>query len=275
MERALTLEFEIELKLLLEAINLKYNYDFRHYSSASMKRRIVQGLNRLRCNTLSELKEKILRDSECFYELLQSLTVSVSEMFRDPSYFLALREEVIPHLRTYPSLKVWVAGCSTGEEVYSLAILLQEEALLERTIIYATDINPRCLEKAEKGVFELEEVRKISQNYMKSGGKHLLSDYYISAFDSVKFSNDLRKNITFADHSLATDSVFSETHLISCRNVLIYFDRELQERALGLFQESLCKNGFLGLGAKETTQFSHHAKHFDAFVKADQIFQKK
>ena len=275
MERTLTPEFEIELKLMLEAIYLKYDYDFRHYSPASMKRRMVQAMNRMDCRTLSALQGKILHDSKCFCELLQFLTIPVSEMFRDPSYFFALREKVIPVLKTYPSLKIWVAGCSTGEEAYSLAILLQEEELLERTILYATDINPRSLDKAEKGVFDLKEVQKFTQNYQKSGGRRSLSDYYTAAFDSVKFNCALKKNITFSDHSLATDEVFSETQLISCRNVLIYFDRELQDRVFGLFHDSLCSKGFLGLGSKETLQFSQHAKYFDPFVKKDRIFQKK
>ena len=210
-----------------------------------------------------------------FEDLLQHFTIPVTEMFRDPSYFLSLREKVIPVLRTYPSLKVWVAGCSTGEEVYSLAILLQEEGLLERTTLYATDINPRSLEKAEKGIFDLKEIQKYTQNYQKSGGKRALSDYYTASCVSGKFNSDLNKNVTFWDHSLATDAVFSETHLISCRNVVIYFDTELQDRAFGLFQESLCPKGLLGLGAQETILLSQYEKHFDHFVKKDRIFQKK
>ena len=275
MERTLTPEFEIELKLLLEAINLKYSYDFRHYSQASMKRRVVQAMNRMKCPNLLVLQEKVLQDSACFYDLLQFFTIPVSEMFRDPSYFLALRERVIPILKTYPSLKIWVAGCSTGEEVYSLVILLQEEELLERTILYATDINPRSLDKAEKGIFDLEDIQKFTRNYQRSGGKSSLSDYYTADSDSVKFNSALKKNVSFANHSLVTDAVFSETQLISCRNVLIYFDRELQDRAFGLFHESLCRKGFLGLGSKETIQFSQHAKYFDPFAKVDRIFQKK
>lgn len=275
MEQTLTQDFEIELRSLLEAINLKYGCDFRHYSPASMKRRVVHAMNRMGCGTLSSLQEKALHDSDGFYDLLQFLTIPVSEMFRDPSYFLALREKVIPLLKTYPSLRIWVAGCSTGEEVYSLAILLQEEELLERTILYATDINPRSLEKAKAGVFDLKEIQEFTRNYQKSGGKSSFSDYYTVAFNSAKFNSVLKKNVTFANHSLVTDAVFSETHLISCRNVLIYFDRELQDRVFGLFQESLCRRCFLGLGSKETIQFSQHAKYFDPFVKNDRIFQKK
>ena len=275
MERTLIPQFDIELKALLESIYLKYNYDFRRYSIASMKRTVVHAMNRMGCQTLPILQDKVLNDQECFYDLLQSLTIPVSEMFRDPTYFLALREKVIPHLKTYPSLKIWVAGCSTGEEVYSLAILLQEEDLLERTTLYATDINPRSLEKAEKGVLSKDAIQKFTQNYQESGGKRSLSDYYTSAFDSVIFNSSLKKNLTFADHSLVTDAVFLETHLISCRNVLIYFDRELQDRAFWLFHESLCQKGFLGLGSQETIQFSQHAKYFDPFVKKDRIYQRK
>ena len=275
MERTLTPQFEIELKLMLEAINLKYDYDFRHYSPASMKRTLVHAMNRMGCHTLLSLQEKVLHDSSSFYDLLQSLTIPVSEMFRNPSYFLALREKVIPVLKTYPSIKVWVAGCSTGEEVYTLAILLQEEEMLERTTLYATDINPKSLEKADKGVFGLKEFQNFNQNYQNSGGKRSLADYATVVGDSVKLNSDLNKNVTFTDHSLVTDAVFSETHLISCRNVLIYFDRELQDRALGLFHESLCRKGFLGVGSKETIQFSQHARYFDPFVKKDRIYQKK
>ena len=275
MERTLKPEFAIELKALLEAINLKYDYDFRHYAENSMKRTIVHAMKRMGCATLPVLQERVLANSESFFDLLQSITIPVSEMFRDPTYFLALRERVFPILKTYPSLKIWVAGCSTGEEVYSLAILLREEGLLERSTIYATDINQRRLEKAEKGVFALEEIQRSTQNYQDSGGKRLLSDYYAVNFGSVAFTSDLKTNLTFTDHSLVTDAVFAETHLISCRNVLIYFDRELQDRAFGLFKESLCRKGFLGLGSKETIQFSTYAKDFDTFMKKDRIFQKK
>ncbi len=275
MDGSLTHQFAVEQQLLLESINLKYNYDFRHYSHKSMKRTLVHAMHRLGCPTLKALQEKVLRDPECFFELIQSLTIPVSEMFRDPTYYLSLREKVIPLLKTYPSIKVWVAGCSTGEEVYSLAILLQEEELLERTTLYATDINPRVLEKAAKGFWSLEAMNKFSQNYRMSGGKRLLSDYYTANGDSVTFHAALTKNVTFADHSLVTDAVFSDTHLISCRNVLIYFERELQDKTIALFYESLCRKGFLGLGAQETIQFSKYADHFDPFVKKDRIFQKK
>jgi chemotaxis protein methyltransferase CheR len=266
---------EIELRLLIEAIYLRYSYDFRDYAGASLKRRVRQAQVQLDCPTISALQERILHDPKAFMQLLQYLTIPVSEMFRDPSYFLALRQQVVPLLHTYPSLKVWVAGCSTGEEVYSLAILLREEGLLERTMIYATDINPHSLEKAEQGIFALDNLRTYTQNYQLSGGKRAFSDYYSAAYDRVLFDKSLRDNVTFADHSLATDSVFAETHLVSCRNVLIYFNRGLQDRALGLFHDSLCHRGFLGLGSKESLDFSAYAKQFEAVVRSERIFRKR
>ena len=190
-----------------------------------------------------------------FPALLEFLTVPVSDMFRDPPYFRALRERVLPVLRTYPSLKIWVAGCSTGEEVYSLAILLREEGLLDRSLIYATDINPHTLEKAQAGVYPIDRLAGFTDNHRKSGARSSLSDYYTAAYDRAVFDMSLKENVVFSDHSLATDSVFAEVHLISCRNVLIYFNRELQDRALGLFREALCHKGFLGIGAKESPTF--------------------
>ncbi|WP_296257431.1 MULTISPECIES: CheR family methyltransferase [unclassified Pseudomonas] len=265
---------EIEIRLLIEAIYLKYSYDFRDYSGASVKRRVTHALRQFELNTISALQERVLHDPAAFMQLLQFLTIPVSEMFRDPSHFLAIREEVVPLLRTYPSLKIWIAGCSTGEEVYSMAILLREEGLLERTIIYATDINPTSLEKAKQGIFSMESVRAYNENYLKAGGKRLFSEYYTAAYDYAIFDKSLRENVTFADHSLATDSVFSETHLISCRNVLIYFNKKLQDRAFGLFHESLCHRGFLVLGSKETLEFSGFKDRFEPLVKQERIYRK-
>ncbi|BBP85982.1 MULTISPECIES: CheR family methyltransferase [Pseudomonas] len=265
---------EIELRLLIEAIYLKYSYDFRDYSGASLKRRVLYALRQFDCATISALQERIIHDAQAFHELLQYLTIPVSEMFRDPSYFLALRQEVVPILRTYPSIKVWIAGCSTGEEVHSLAILLHEEGLLERTLIYATDINPQSLEKARRGIYSLDDMRQYSENYRKAGGRGSLSDYYTAAYDGALFDKSLRENVTFADHSLATDAVFSETQLISCRNVLIYFNKQLQDRALGLFHESLCHRGFLGLGSKESLDFSAYSGRFEALNRQERVFRK-
>jgi len=265
---------EIELRLLIEAIYLKYSYDFRDYSGASVKRRVAHALRQFECATISALQERVLHDPAAFMQLLQILTIPVSEMFRDPSHFLAIRQEVVPLLRTYPSIKVWIAGCSTGEEVYSMAILLREEGLLERTIIYATDINPRSLEKAKQGIFSVEHLPTYTENYRRSGGQRDFTDYYTSAYDHAIFDKTLCENVTFADHSLATDSVFSETQLISCRNVLIYFNKKLQDRAFGLFHESLCHRGFLALGSKETLDFSGYSHAFETMVKSERIYRK-
>ncbi|KPY69406.1 Chemotaxis protein methyltransferase CheR [Pseudomonas syringae pv. syringae] len=265
---------DIELRLLIEAIYLQYSYDFRDYSGASVKRRVIHALRQFDCATISALQERVLHDPAAFMQLLQILTIPVSEMFRDPSHFLAIRNEVVPVLRTYPSLKVWIAGCSTGEEVYSTAILLREEGLLERTIIYATDINPSSLEKAKQGIFSMDNVRAYAENYRKAGGQRDFAEYYTSAYDYAIFDKTLCENVTFADHSLATDSVFSETQFISCRNVLIYFNKKLQDRAFGLFHDSLCHRGFLALGSKETLEFSAYGGAFEALVKPERIYRK-
>ncbi len=264
----------IELRLLMEAIYLKYSYDFRDYSGASQKRRIQYALQQMGCETISELQAQVLHDPDAFMALLQYLTIPTSEMFRDPSYFLALREQVVPHLHTYPSLKIWIAGCSTGEEVYSMAIMLKEEGLLDRTIIYATDINPQSLDRARRGVYSLARMKAYTASYQAAGGKAAFSDYYTAAYDNALFDRSLIDNVSFADHSLATDSVFSETHLVCCRNVLIYFNRKLQERALGLFHESLCHRGFLGLGSKETIDFSAYANNFEPLVRVERVYRK-
>ncbi|KDN99040.1 MULTISPECIES: CheR family methyltransferase [Pseudomonas] len=265
---------DIEIRLLIEAIYLKYSYDFRDYSGASIKRRIQYALRQFDCKTVSALQERVLHDPSMFMQLLQFLTIPVSEMFRDPEHLLAVRQEVVPLLRTWPSIKIWIAGCSTGEEVYSMAILLREEGLLERTIIYATDINPSSLEKAKQGIYSMQNMRLYAENYRKAGGRGELSDYYTAAYGNAIVDSSLRDNVTFADHSLATDSVFSETQLISCRNVLIYFNKTLQDRAFGLFHESLCHRGFLVLGSKETLDFSAYSDKFEALVKPERIYRK-
>ncbi|MBX3623913.1 MAG: protein-glutamate O-methyltransferase CheR [Rhizobacter sp.] len=270
-----TRDQDIELRLLIDAIFHKYHYDFRGYALASLKRRMASAMTRFGCNTLSQLQDKLLHDPSIFPALLDYLTVQVSEMFRDPGYYKALRDEVVPLLRTYPSLKVWVAGCSAGEEAYSLAILLREEGLLERTLIYATDINTDALKRAEAGVYPLEQIALYTQNHQKSGGRSSLSDHYTAAYGRAVFDKTLRKQMVFSDHSLATDSVFAEVHLVSCRNVLIYFDRQLQDRAIGLFSEALCRKGFLGIGSKESLRFSVHRDAFDDFVPQERIFQRR
>jgi chemotaxis protein methyltransferase CheR len=268
-------DFEIELHLLLDAIFLKYHYDFRGYAMASLRRRARAAMTLFHCETLSQLQDRVLHDQEVFPLLLDVLTVPVSEMFRDPSYFRSLRASVIPVLRTYPSLKIWVAGCSTGEEAYSMAILLHEEGLLARTIIYATDINPHTLQRAEAGVYDVDRIQTFTTNHARAGGHSSLSDYYTAAYGRAVFNRALRQHIVFSDHSLATDSVFAEVQLVSCRNVLIYFNRELQDRAVGLFRDALCRRGYLGIGAKESIRFSPHADAFEDVARDDRIFRKR
>jgi chemotaxis protein methyltransferase CheR len=269
------LDIDIELRLLVDAIYLKYHYDFRRYAPASLKRRLTAAMTRFGCHTFSQLQDKVLHEPALFPALLDFLTVPVSEMFRDASYFRSLRETVVPILRTYPSLKVWVAGCSTGEEVYSLAILLREAGLLSRTLIYATDINPQTLQKAAAGVYDVERMAGFTEAHRRSGGSSSLSEYYTAAYGRAVFDKSLKGNIVFSDHSLATDSVFAEVQLVSCRNVLIYFNRDLQDRAIGLFRDALCRKGFLGIGSKESLRFSSHADSFAELVRGDRIYQKR
>ncbi|MGN6133035.1 MAG: CheR family methyltransferase [Aureliella sp.] len=266
---------DIELRLLLEGIFQRYSYDFRGYSMASIKRRLTQAKNRFGCASFSQLQDLVLHDPAVLHEMLSYLTVQVSELFRDPAYFRALREKVLPHLKTYPSLKVWVAGCGAGEEVYSLAILFREEGLEERTIFYGTDINPEALRKAEAGIYSLDRLPLFTENHRQSGGKSSLSEYYTASYGAAAFDKSLRKRIVFSDHSLVSDSVFAEVQLVSCRNVLIYFDAQLQDRAIGLFREALPRNGFLGLGSRESLRFSAHADAFSEFSRAERIYQKR
>lgn len=265
---------EIELQLLLEAIYQKYHHDFRSYSPASMKRRLVQAREHFGCASFSQLQHRLLHDTGVMGSMIPYLTVQVSDMFRDPSYFRSLRENVIPHLRTYPSLKVWIAGCSAGEELYSMAILFREEGLESRTIFYATDINGDALEKARAGVYDLDRVALFTENHRRSGGKSSLSDYYTTGYGRAMFDPSLRQRAVFSDHSLVSDAVFAETHLVSCRNVLIYFNRDLQDRAVGLFNDSLVRKGFLGVGSKESLRFSAHSASFSEFDREERIYQK-
>lgn len=265
---------DLEIRLLLEALHAKYHYDFRSYAMASIKRRLRQARQKYGFRTYSEMQDRLLHEPTFLHRLLPFLTVQVSEMFRDPSYFKALREQVVPHLKTYPSLKIWIAGCSTGEELYSFVILFREEGLDERTLFYATDINQDGLRAAENGVYETERLKLFTENHRASGGKSSLSDYYTAAYGRATFDRSLRERVIFSDHSLVTDAVFAEMHLISCRNVLIYFDRPLQDRAIGLFKDALARKGFLGLGAKESLRFSSHVGAFTEFVRDEKIYQR-
>jgi chemotaxis protein methyltransferase CheR len=266
---------DIELRLFLDAMYSQYHYDFRGYSKASLKRRLLLACERMGYPSLSALQGQLLHDESLLPHLLGYLTVQVSDMFRDPGYFRAIREQVIPHLRTYPSLKVWVAGCSSGEELYSLAILFREEGLEEKTMFYATDINGAALAKAEAGVYDLERIALFTRNHRLSGGTGSLSEYYTAAYGAACFDKTLRRRTVFSDHSLASDSVFAELHLVSCRNVLIYFDRPLQDRAVGLFKDALVRKGFLGIGARESLRFNAHVKAFGEFLPAERIYQKR
>lgn len=264
----------LEIELLIQAIYSRFQYDFRQYSRSSMRRRLEQALIKFDLKNISQIQEKILHEPDFFPKLIAYLTVNTTEMFRDPGYFLSLKENVFPMLNTFPSIKVWIAGCSTGEEVVSLSILLKE-AGLKKYLIYATDINPMNLEVAKRRIYPLETIQKASRNYRLAGGEACLSDYYSEAYDSVRFDESLYQNVVFSDHSLSTDAVFSETHLISCRNVLIYFDRPLQERVFHLFRESLIRGTYLGLGNKETIMFSDIRDSFEVIDQQNRIFRKK
>ncbi|GKS58040.1 chemotaxis protein CheR [Nitrospira sp.] len=265
---------DIELKLLLEALYQTYHYDFREYAMASIKRRLSQARERFGCRSYSMLQDRLLRDATLLPRLLDYLTVQVSDMFRDPGYFGALRQQVVPYLKTYPFVKVWVAGCSTGEELYSLAILFREEGLEDRTMFYATDINAESLRRAEMGIYDLSRIAQFTVNHRESGAPCSFSTYYTAGNHAAILDKTLRRHTVFSDHSLVSDAVFAEVHLVSCRNVLIYFDRPLQDRAIALFREALVRRGFLGLGAKETMRFSRHAPSFAEFLPGARLYQK-
>ena len=264
-----------ELGPLLEAIYAHYHHDFRSYAEASLRRRIHTAMVRFGCDSLEELRARVIADPAVFGDLLRFLTVQVTDMFRDPPYYRALRDVVVPYLKTYASLKVWVAGCATGEEAYSLAILLHEEGLLDRALIYATDIHGDSLRVARDGVYDPARFARFSEAYREAGGRASLADYYTTAYGGALMDRRLRKAIAFADHCLATDSSFAEVQLISCRNVLIYFARGLQERVLEVLRQSLCHKGFLGVGMKETLRFTSHAAAFTERVAQARIYQKR
>jgi chemotaxis protein methyltransferase CheR len=266
---------EIEIGLLLEALYQRYHYDFRLYAQASLRRRLRQARDQLGFGTFSALQDALLHDAAMLPRLLDYLTIQVSEMFRDPGYYRTMREKVLPHLRTYPSLKVWIAGCSGGEELYSFVILFREEGLEERTLFYATDINQQALNSAAAGIYALDRIKTFTENHQKSGGRSSLSDYYTANYARAVFDKSLRNRVVFSDHSLVTDAVFAEVQLISCRNVMIYFDRSFQDRAIGLFRDSLSRHGFLGLGSKESLRFSDHAQAFVDFDRDEKIYQRR
>lgn len=266
---------KIEIQLLLEGIYLKYGYDFRGYSRASVKRRIMRRLGLSKIETISELLHRTLYDERFFETLLLDFSISVTEMFRDPSFYQAFRQTVIPVLKEYSFIKVWHAGCATGEEIYSMAIVLKEEGLLDRTRIYATDFNEAVLQTAKEGIYPISAMKKCSSNYQQSGGRVSLADYYTARYDYAVMDRSLRENVVFADHNLVTDGVFGEMNLILCRNVLIYFNRQLQNSVIRLFRDSLCPGGFLCLGTKENLRFSECSHDFEDVVMLERIYRKK
>jgi chemotaxis protein methyltransferase CheR len=265
---------EIELALLLEGVFRKYGFDFREYAAASLRRRVWRRVHAEGLTTISELQARLLHDPACMERLLLDLSINVTAMFRDPSFYNAFRAKVVPQLRTYPFTRIWVAGCSTGEEVYSLAILLREEGLYDRARIYATDINESVLDHARTGVFPLEKMREYTQNYIKAGGKRAFSEYYLAKYDGAQFQRSLTDNVVFAQHNLVSDRSFNEFNVIVCRNVMIYFDRALQDRVHELFYESLVTFGVLGLGHKESVRFSPHAADFEELDPAEKLYRK-
>lgn len=265
----------IEIELLLEAVYRRYGHDFRRYARASIERRIRHYRDASGCERISELLPRLLHDEDCFADFLAHFSIPVTELFRDPAVYLALRRKVLPVLATYPFLKIWHAGCATGEEVYSLAILLEEEGLLERATLYATDFNDAALERARRGVYPVEPMREASRSYQAAGGTGSLTDYYHADYEAVIMDRRLARRITFANHNLVTDSVFTEAHLILCRNVLIYFNRDLQDRVLGLFGDSLVRGGFLCLGSKEGIDLSPHRDLFEPVDAKARIYKKR
>ena len=264
----------IEIELLLEAIFMRYGYDLRRYARASIRRRIVQFMQIADVPTISAMIPRLIHDEPFFEKLVIEFSITVTEMFRDPSMYLSLRQNVIPLLKSYPYIKIWHAGCATGEEAYSLAILMEEEGLGTRATFFATDFNDAALGKAKEGIFDLSNVQQYTKNYQQAGGKRSFSDYYHAHYGAMAIKNALKEKITFANHNLVTDQVFSETHLICCRNVLIYFNRELQERVLGLFYDSLVNGGYLCLGLKESLLFSGYQEKFKEIDRKNKIFQK-
>ena len=265
---------EIELALLLEGVFRRYGFDFREYAPASLRRRVWRRVHAEGLTTISALQDKLLHDPNCMERLLLDLSINVTAMFRDPPFYVAFREKVVPMLRTYPFTRIWVAGCSTGEEVYSLAMLLREEGVYDRARIYATDINETVLERARAGVFPLDKMREYTQNYIRAGGTRAFSEYYVAKYDGAQFQRSLVENVVFAQHNLVSDRSFNEFNVILCRNVMIYFDRALQERVHRLFYESLVTFGVLALGAKESIRFSAHEDAYEELDADERLYRK-
>ncbi|HUQ45606.1 MAG TPA: protein-glutamate O-methyltransferase CheR [Gemmatimonadaceae bacterium] len=264
----------LEIELLLEGVFRHYGFDFRAYAYASIRRRLWKRVEGERLATISALQERILHDTEAMERLLLDLSVNVTAMFRDPSFYREFRERVIPLLRTYPFIRIWHAGCSTGEEVFSMAILLEEEGLYDRARLYATDINDVVLQRAKQGIFPLDRMQEYTENYMKAGGRRSFSEYYTAKYDGALFSPSLTRNIVFSQHNLVTDRSFSEFHVIFCRNVLIYFDKSLQNRVHSLFYDSLVMFGIMALGSKESLKFSQYEPCYEKLSAAEKLYRK-
>ncbi len=269
------LELEtIELQLLLEGIFRQYGFDFREYAPASLKRRVLRRVDAERVGTIAGLLDRVLHEPEAMERLLLDLSINVTSMFRDPTFYVALRQKVVPLLRTYPFTRIWVAGCSTGEEVYSLAILLTEEGLYDRTRIYATDINETVLERARLGVFPIDKMREYTENYIRAGGQRSFSEYYLAKYEGALFERTLTENVIWAPHNLVQDRAFNEFNLILCRNVMIYFDRPLQNRVHELFHESLERFGILALGHKESIRFTGFEHSYEELDPQEKLYRK-
>lgn len=264
----------IEIDLLLQGIFRQYGFDFRSYALSSLKRRLWKRIEAEGLSTISELQHHVLHNTDVMERLLMDLSVNVSAMFRDPTFYASFRERVVPVLRTYPFIRIWHAGCSTGEEVYSMAILLEEERLYDRARIYATDINEVVLQRARQGIFQLDKMQEYTQNYLHAGGKRSFSEYYTAKYDAALFNPALARNVVFAQHNLVTDRSFSEFNVIFCRNVMIYFDRSLQQKVHELFYQSLPVYGILALGRKESLRFSHYEDCYEPLDAKERIYRR-
>ncbi|MCB0395048.1 MAG: protein-glutamate O-methyltransferase CheR [Flavobacteriales bacterium] len=266
---------DIEIPLLLEAIFQRYGYDFRSYSKAHVKRRILQRLRLSGLESVSMLQHRVLADPSFASEVLKDLSINVTEMFRDPKFYAAVREKVVPLLKTWSYCKIWHAGCSTGEEVYSMAILLSEEGVYDRTQLYATDFNYDVVKQAREGIYPIQQMKRHAMNYVSSGARASFTDHFYAKYDSAIMNNNLKKNIVWAHHNLVTDGDFTETNMIVCRNVLIYFNKDLQNKVIRLFHQSLVRGGILCLGHKETLMFSEYGKYFEALDEGQRIYKKR
>ena len=255
---------QIEMDLFVQALKRRHGFDFSQYAPASLTRRVRQLVQVHHCPSITELTARLLHEADFITQVVQGLSVPVSEMFRDPAVFRALREQVLPMLASYPRINIWQAGCANGQEVYSLAILLEEAGLYERSHIFATDFNPDALQRASEGIYPAKDAQLWSRNYLEAGGSHTLANYYSARYDFIRLNERLRRHITFTNHNLVSDTMFCEAHLVLCRNVLIYFSNPLQNRTLALFRDSLVRGGYLCLGLRESLDFAPVAVDFSA-----------